>query len=190
LSVGLLLTLVVALSTVLTRDQQGSASNIDAEIYVQKSDEIREILAPLGGVEVFNKSSSEFSTYRERALDWLIRDELEKERIYGESAVSVQWKLRQRYVLVLLHLSTNGPDWKQNFYFKSALDECAWSAVKTQSNDLSKDEDNEFDIKGVICNRNGRAERIRIGESCAKAIRFWNDLHRFLFFTIPFTNND
>eukprot|EP00531_Pseudo-nitzschia_arenysensis_P014763 CAMPEP_0116132776 /NCGR_PEP_ID=MMETSP0329-20121206/9739_1 /TAXON_ID=697910 /ORGANISM="Pseudo-nitzschia arenysensis, Strain B593" /LENGTH=621 /DNA_ID=CAMNT_0003627335 /DNA_START=28 /DNA_END=1894 /DNA_ORIENTATION=- len=126
----------------------------------QRIDTLREILAPLSGENVFDENSTEFSLDRRMALDWMVHDTL-----LSTDDLSIEWRVRQRYVIALFYISTNGSGWKDQFYFDTRLPECDWSSVKVDENTILSYE--KFIIKGVICNRRGRVERIRL---------WWNNL--------------
>jgi len=121
-----------------------------------RRDGLRAIVAPLAGDGVFDEKNPEFSADRKSALDWLVRDDMIS--IDGQTS---DWKIIQRYILALLYFSTNGSEWKYDYYFVSGLNECDWSSVKTMEENFF-DVADDFDISGVICNRNGEVERIRM----------------------------
>ena len=135
---------------------------------VERIDKLREILAPLSGDNVFDENSSEFSLERRLALNWMVGGTL-----LDIDDPSIEWQIRQRYVVALLYISTNGSGWKEQFYFDSGLNECDWSSVTSPEN-------NFFEVKGIICNRQGRVERIRLCKFHAIALRFSNEFFRFL----------
>ncbi len=134
---------------------------------VERIDALREILAPLSGDNVFDENSPEFSLERRLALSWMVRDTL-----LDIDDPSIEWKIRQRYIIALFYISTDGSRWKEQFYFDSGLDECDWSSVISPEN-------NAFVVKGIVCNRQGRIERIRLCKFYAIALRFSNEFFRF-----------
>ena len=125
---------------------------------MQRREDIIQILAPLGGKEVFDVNSPKYSPDRQAALDWLVLDDSVQ-----SSDLSLVWKIRQRYILALFYFSTHGSNWKDKYYFLSELDECDWSSVKSNEGSLFQSND-QFKIKGIVCNTEDRIERIRICE--------------------------
>lgn len=171
LAVVLLTTMAITLIVMLTRQKpftEPPSQSIAPSYDQQKSEAMRAILAPLGGDGVFNENSAEFSPIRKEALDWLVQS---YQQLPTNDPI-VKWKLRQRYVLLLFYFSSNGPGWTESFYFDSTLDECDWSFVKTLSKEDNWQNANEFDVKGVICNMQGRVQKISMYEYCAKATSF------------------
>lgn len=162
--------MTISLIVVFTkRSQAGSPIEISTATEsldsVERIDALREILAPLSGDNVFDENSSEFSLNRRLALNWMVADTL-----LDIDDPSIEWKIRQRYIIVLFYISTNGSRWKEQFYFHSGLDECDWSSIVTQ--EFVNIED--FTIKGNVCNRRGQVKKIRLCKFYAVALRVSN----------------
>jgi hypothetical protein len=171
-AVAILASITTLLSVILTRQKSFTESpspTIAPSISLINVEEMRAILAPLalGGDDVFNENSAKFSPTRKEALNWLLYED----RLQLPTDVkSFEWKIRQRYVVLLFYFSTNGPQWTEQLEFKHPeLDVCSWGAVKS-----SKDPMYQFakiDVGGVACNKLNRVEKIRMREYCTKAIR-------------------
>ena len=180
IAVLFLLAVVIALSVVLTQQQQhqvidtnkfdfDTAGELRPPTMAPSNDPyrreaIRTILAPLSGDDVFDINSIEFSPDRNAALDWLVDDN----RVLIDNP-SLHWKIRQRYILALFYFITNGAGWVDQYHFISGMDECDWSSVTTGSGeeeDLIENERESFYIEGAICNKQGKLERIRMCEYC------------------------
>jgi len=161
----LLASITTSLSVILTRQKtftESPSPTIVPSIYHKDREEMRAILsailAPLalGGADVFDENSAEFSPTRKEALDWLLYED--RLRLPTDDK-SFEWKIRQRYVLLLFYFSTNGPEWKEQLFFKKGqLDECAWGLVKRSKEDNYDD----IDILGVVCNRLNKVVKIRM----------------------------
>ncbi len=146
---------------------------------VQRIDTLRKILAPLSGENVFDENSAEFSLDRKLALDWMVRDTL-----LSTDDLNIEWKVRQRYVVALLYITTNGPKWKDQFYFDTRLPECDWSSVFTMDKPVKDGvfatETDFWNIKGIICNRGGRIDRIRLCKSISISMRVSIEFYHLL----------
>jgi len=60
------------------------------------------------------------------AVEWLTNGGADI--ITGPSVASVEWRVRQRYVLAVLYYSTNGPEWKNQYgYLNNEQHECDWA---------------------------------------------------------------
>jgi len=115
------------------------------DLYQQRVEVLREIVAPLNTGNVFDENSPEFSSDRKDALDWLVRDNWDSWiTIPGDERM-----IRQRYITALFYFSTNGPAWEKQFLFLTNRGECDWSAVHNG-------------ISGLVCNRTGFLEGINM----------------------------
>ena len=67
------------------------------------------------------------------------------------------FRVRQRYVLAVLYMSTDGEGWDEQYYFLSYHDVCDWTSIP-----ISQDgkEEPDFNVKGAICNDKGGLENI------------------------------
>ena len=141
-------------STPLMMDNNVNSNSWDLE---QRHDSMLAIVAPIsGGDDVFDIDSPDASPDRIAALQWLV----EKDPARIDTDTMPQWKIRQRYVLVLLYIATIGTGWEQQYNFLSGLDECKWNTVRTQECDTLA-EDN-FNVKGAICNEKGKVAQFKM----------------------------
>ena len=179
IAVVLLLVMVIALSVVLSTKQrqqqliQGEYNDgvllaststkvapliMDNGWYIwdlgPRRDSMLAIVAPIsGGDDIFDIDSPDASPDRIAALQWLV----EKDPLQIDTDTMPHWKIRQRYVLVLLYIATIGKGWEVQYNFLSGVDECQWNTVRTRedgSNFFGPDED--FETKGAICNIKGK----------------------------------
>ena len=118
-----------------------------------------------GGVDVFDVSSPLKSDDRIAALQWLVEEDPLQvpipSRSVGDTIADFDdkaYKLRQRYVVVLMYMATNGQDWGEQHNFLSGNDECKWNSNFVQ--DGSESVDNKFNVQGLICNDNGKVTKI------------------------------
>ncbi len=126
------------------------------EYDLARVEKLKTILAPLSGVDVFNEQSPEFSYARLKALAWLANDKL-----LPLDDPSVEWKIRQRYVVALLHTSTNGWKWDSQYFFMSEQNECKWNFILAGVDGQSPFDDRKvFKATGVVCNESGKVQRI------------------------------
>ncbi len=89
------------------------------------------------------------TTPQARALEWLSTDpySLSKNRATSE--------ILERYVLVLLYYSTNGPNWTlEDLSFREESPVCDWNNRMNYPGDV--------DARGIYCTRNSTVERIRL----------------------------
>ena len=131
---------------------------ISPDYDMERAEKLKTILAPLSGVDVFNEQSPEFSPDRLKALAWLANDNL-----LSLDDPSIEWKIRQRYVLALLHTSTNGWNWDTQYFFLSENDECQWTFLSAGVDDQDPfSEGKILAFSGVLCNQFGRVDGIRL----------------------------
>ncbi len=161
-----LLIAIVILSIVLST-RQGKAADPSKDPSTENvfenenAQKLIRIVAPLSGEEVFNDESPEFSIPHVKALGWLANDEF-----LSYDDPSIEWKVRQRYVLALLSTSTTGWIWHDSYFFMSEFDECNWSFTSSAGVDEHDpfSDRSLFTAHGVICNDEGRVERILLRE--------------------------
>ena len=143
------------------------------EEYYERWNDTVAILAPLyedfkGGVEVFNLTSLFASEDRINALNWLVvQDKVLIPTSPGNTSAidssdqekyeQLASKVRQRYVLALLYMATNGQFWRLQYNFLMPFDECQWDSVYDPKIEALRD---EFSRKGVICNDQGQVEKL------------------------------
>jgi hypothetical protein len=158
----------IVLGIVLTGGQQQEAAQ-QTEEQQQRWEAMRAIVAPLsiGGeyeaiFDTENPESSSSSTdARIDALNWIV--DIDPAKLPIDGGPDVEWKIRQRYVLALLYFSTNGSGWDEQYSFLSGFDECKWTSVQTQADDDDNPyRINGFEVKGVVCNREGEVETLRM----------------------------
>lgn len=132
--------------------------NISPDYDMERAEKLKTILAPLSGVDVFNEQSPEFSHDRLKALAWLAND-----NSLSLDDPSIEWKIRQRYVVALLHTSTNGWNWDTQYFFLSENDECQWAQLSAGVDDQDPfSEGKVLAFSGVLCNQFGRVDGIRL----------------------------
>lgn len=153
-------------------DQSGSQENpILEEDYQERREGAIALLETLyedfeGGVDIFESSSPLASEDRIAALDWLVKQDMVPiPPLPGNTSEAVMqdyeqqvYKVRQRYVLALLYMATNGENWDEQYNFLSTFDECLWTSIYNPDSVGSYAED-EFNVRGAICNDKGQIEK-------------------------------
>lgn len=108
------------------------------------------------------EGTSKYNADRKNALMWITQDDPMQLPI-PESDVPnsdpLAWRLLDRYVVAVLYFSTNGEQWTEDFSFLSEYDVCRWSTAR-QNDDFF--DSNEFEIRGIACNADGRVNTIRL----------------------------
>jgi hypothetical protein len=134
-----LLAILVAVPTAVTQanknkeeeDQQGEAS-IEDEVHLSYEwtrEEIMSIVSPsISHASTFLQTAdAPSSSPQSRAVDWLTTGG-GTDIITGPTKESVEWRVKQRYVLAVLYYSTEGERWKEQFdYLDSGSHECDWA---------------------------------------------------------------
>ena len=119
-----------------------------------------------GTIQVFDKSTSFASEDRIAALEWLVRDsevhDLLLEGMEDDDYEQQVYKVRQRYVLALLYMATNGKGWYDQYNFLADIDECQWTDIYTQemADDDKSYVESEYNVKGAVCNDSGQVEKL------------------------------
>jgi len=151
----------------------GFSEDENEELYYERWNDMVAILGPMyegfeGGVEVFNRTSPFASDDRINALKWLVvQDKVPIPTPPGNTSAldsgdqekyeQLAYKVRQRYVLALLYMATNGKFWYLQYNFLLPFDECQWDSVYDPETDERRE---EFRSKGVICNDQGQVEKL------------------------------
>jgi len=109
-----------------------------------RTEQIMKILAPI----------SRKTPATEDAFRWLVDDDVLSHTLLlsktNATQEYIEWKIQQRYILALFYFSTNGQDWiKKQTFLIPELDECDWKHYQEQE-------------AGVLCNEQGRVERLRM----------------------------
>jgi hypothetical protein len=177
-ALGALVAMTVALGIFLTEEEPLS----QVQQMLRRREAIVALLDPLykdseGGTNVFERSSPFASADRIAALEWLAfqdpagielpsppptrkADATERED-YEERL----FKIRQRYVLAVLYMATNGQGWQRQHEFLTGIDECQWQTVGPYVEAVySEEERKHIWLPGVACNEQGRIQRVRLGE--------------------------
>ena len=119
-----------------------------------------------GTIQVFDKSTSFASEDRIAALEWLVKDsevqDLLLEGMEDDDYEQQVYKVRQRYVLALLYMATNGKGWYDQYNFLADIDECQWTDIYTQemADDDKSYVESEYNVKGAVCNDSGQVEKL------------------------------
>jgi hypothetical protein len=147
---------------------------------IERRQKLLEILALLSD-DPFNKQDYTKQDYTKStnhidAFNWLVDDDIVTTTIFSTAnndshldfdltlIEKNEWKIRQRYILALLYFSTNGQSWdEQHDFLSSNLDECDWTFVGTEDDWVLGDNTTGVTVEGVICNKQGRVERLRMG---------------------------
>lgn len=72
---------------------------------------------------------ADFNSARYQAACWLVHDDLKKLEANDS-------KLIQRYILSVIYLTSDGPNWEAHLGFMGGKDECDWEAVDCNENNL------------------------------------------------------
>mmetsp|Transcript_7321 Transcript_7321/g.10468 ORF Transcript_7321/g.10468 Transcript_7321/m.10468 type:complete len:443 (+) Transcript_7321:162-1490(+) len=144
---------IVCLVVVLVREE-------DVNEFEKKYKELRNIIAPIsGGYEIFDSQSPHRHQNRIDALNWMVKNDT--------IILHDEWKIKQRYVMVLLYFSTKGQHWYKQLHFLSSFDECSWNEAWVEGSE-GRNFSEYNKIKGVICNNDGRVTELRL---------YWNNLY-------------
>jgi len=139
----------LVLVLVLTRAKRG-----DEDVYGEKYKKILKIIASMsGGDEIFDDKSPNSSVDHIAALEWMVKNDTFK--------IDNEWKIKQRYIIVLLFFSTKGLYWYDRFHFLTHIDECSWNDAWTE---ISRDKSlfaQDVNAKGILCNEEGRVTELR-----------------------------
>ena len=90
------------------------------------------------------------TTFQYQALSWLVFEDFRQVPVHPNTRM----ELIQRYIMALLYLSTDGPNWKYQAEFLSFRSVCEWNGVTA-----------EFYEIGAFCDTNGRINEIFLGKS-------------------------
>ena len=130
----------------------------------ERRNDMVNFLSRLTPVEAFESNGSKYNADRMAALQWIVEDDPMQLPIPTDDLPNNDpeaWALLQRYSLAVFHFATNGERWLNNFLFLSEFDVCRWSTVGMADGFWTGGEVNEFDVKGVICNSDGRVNAFR-----------------------------
>lgn len=115
-----------------------------------ETEQLKQLFAPINGVEVFDDPNSPQS----QALKFLVEeDELDID-FYDEANEA---ELIERYVMMVVYYSTDGPNWTDQLLFGSEYTTCEWP-------NIGQNESNVEDRNEIDCDADGRIIKVRLGE--------------------------
>ncbi len=118
------------------------------QVQPSRLDYLRNLLLPLSDA-IANVTSPQY-----RALNWLAtEDELQLDVMDPSN----EWDVIERYVMMVLFYSTNGPNsWSDRLLFGSNYTTCEWP-------NIGQNEDNLITFNEVDCDENNRIIKLRLG---------------------------
>ena len=150
---------VIAVAVSLTRPQKPDPMD-------ERMEAMKEFLSRITPMDAY-EGTSKYNADRKNALMWITQDDPMQLPIPASDVPNsdpLAWKLLDRYAVAVLYFSTNGEQWTQDFSFLSGIDVCRWSTAR-QNDDFFQS--NEFEIRGIVCDDDGRVTAIRLCKSYA-----------------------
>lgn len=113
-------------------------------------DQLKTLFVPISGEEIFEDQESPQS----QALKFLVEDDELEIDFYDEESQS---DLIERYVMMVLYYSTDGPNWQEDLLFGSEYRTCEWP-------NIGENETDTFTFNEVDCDESGNIIKIRLGK--------------------------